>query len=93
MNEKELNKYKKSDLISKVLELSNRVNELENNTSDVNINRVNIILGKNKFNRDFKVNIYKPIDNVGNDKINFEFTESIVMIPGASNSFGIELLK
>jgi len=89
---KQLKKDNKDTLMDKIIQLENRVKDLEDHTDDIEINNVRVKLGLNRFDREFRVNIYKPVDSWIDDEIRFEFSDSIKIIPGSANGFSIELL-
>ncbi len=83
----------KSDMELKIKELEKRVLELENLPNDISVNRVRSVIGKDKHNRNIDCNIYQGIVGIDTKTINFEFSQSIKLVPNSANAFCIEFVN
>ncbi len=82
----------KKDLENEIILLKERIEELENSPNDIRLNRVNVALDFDKHNRNINCCIYQGIWGSNEKTINFEFSQSIKLIPSAGNSFKIEFI-
>ncbi len=83
----------KADLEKEILRLEARVKELENLPNDISVNRIRTIIGKDKHNRNIDCNIYQGIVGIDTKTINFEFSQSIKLVPNSANAFCIEFVN
>ena len=77
----------KTQLIEENEKLKSRVKELESRINDIDVDRIKMVLGKNKFNRTIEGTAYRDPDR--RDAIVFQFTDGVAIIPHAANSFTV----